>query len=69
MSASIAAETVGPSTGRAIWQVRMTIRRKLLAGCVVLGEDLVARELVAIALVVCASAGAARSATRAPLAD
>jgi inner membrane transporter RhtA len=40
-----------------------------LAGFIVLGEDLAARELVAIALVVCASAGAARGATRTPIAD
>jgi inner membrane transporter RhtA len=37
-----------------------------LAGYVVLGEDLVAREIVAILLVVAASAGAAREATVAP---
>jgi inner membrane transporter RhtA len=37
-----------------------------LAGFVVLGEDLAARELVAIALVVAASAGAARNATIPP---
>jgi inner membrane transporter RhtA len=40
-----------------------------LAGFIVLGEDLAAREIVAIALVVCASAGAARGATRTPIAD
>jgi inner membrane transporter RhtA len=40
-----------------------------LAGFIVLGEDLAARELVAISLVVCASAGAARGATRTPIAD
>jgi inner membrane transporter RhtA len=40
-----------------------------LAGFIVLGEDLAARELVAIGLVVCASAGAARGATRTPIAD
>ena len=37
-----------------------------LAGFVVLGEDLVAREIVAIMLVVAASAGAARNAAVAP---
>ncbi len=37
-----------------------------LAGFLVLGEDLVAREIVAIGLVVAASAGAARNAQRAP---
>jgi inner membrane transporter RhtA len=40
-----------------------------LAGFIVLGENLAARELVAIGLVVCASAGAARGATRTPIAD
>jgi inner membrane transporter RhtA len=40
-----------------------------LAGFVVLGEDLAARELVAILLVVCASAGAARGPTRPPITD
>ena len=37
-----------------------------LAGYVLLGEDLVAREIVAIVLVVAASAGASRSAAIAP---
>jgi inner membrane transporter RhtA len=37
-----------------------------LAGFVVLGEELVAREVVAILLVVAASAGAARGAAVAP---
>jgi inner membrane transporter RhtA len=37
-----------------------------LAGFVILGQDLVAREVVAIGLVVLASAGAARGATLAP---
>ena len=37
-----------------------------LAGFVVLGQDLVAREVVAILLVVVASAGAARHAALAP---
>jgi inner membrane transporter RhtA len=40
-----------------------------LAGFIVLGEDLAAREVVAIFMVVCASAGAARGATRTPIAD
>ena len=37
-----------------------------LAGFIVLGEDLVGREIVAIGLVVAASAGAARNATVPP---
>jgi inner membrane transporter RhtA len=37
-----------------------------MAGFIVLGEDLVAREIVAILLVVAASAGAARGANFAP---
>ena len=40
-----------------------------LAGFVVLGEDLSAREVVAILMVVAASAGAARGATRTPITD
>ena len=52
----------------AVFGVLMSLEPALAAtaGFIVLGEDLVAREIVAILLVVAASAGAARQATLAP---